>query len=150
MRQNESRLRAILLDKAGTQKVSDQDVISRFLNIRWRIETITHVPIYLMDRVAKLLRKANSKEQFAFFDGKFWSQLTQDERTKRVIAKIFDFVNLSILDFQVFGAEGMQVVDDKGRGTGKYLPPGLRHVEQALEASKGTSRTILRRNTLVA
>lgn len=49
LRQNESRLRTVILDKAGTEQVSDQEVIYKFTNLRRRIETIARLPTYCMD-----------------------------------------------------------------------------------------------------
>jgi len=136
LRQKESTLRTIILDKAGTQKVSDQEITSKFTNLRRRIESIVRLPIYRVNLEPVLSRKVDDKEVFAFFDEKLWGGLNQDDRKKRVTSKIFQLINKRILDFRIFGAEGLPV-ETKGDVPTKSLAYGLRHAEIALEVGGG-------------
>lgn len=86
------------------------------------------------------MRKTDSKEQLELFDDKFWRRLSRDERTKRVMAKIFDFIHFNILEYRLFGAEGLNIEtrDSKDGVTGiEYVDYALRLVERELEARGG-------------
>jgi len=135
LRHKESALRTIILDKAGTQKVSDQEIVAMFTNLRQRIQTIARLPVYRMDTASPSPRKMD-EQQASFFDNKVWDRLTAEERTSRVRAKMFLMILHRILDFRLFGAEGVTVDAREGCGSEKYIAPALRRIEEALQNHK--------------
>ncbi|KAK4450232.1 hypothetical protein QBC34DRAFT_461534 [Podospora aff. communis PSN243] len=135
LRHRESALRTIILDKAGIQKISDQEMVSRFARLCQRIQVIARLPAYRMDYVPESHELSDDCLQHEFFDDEVWGRLNPKERTNRVRAKMFAIIHSGILDYPLFGVEGLLMpASEKAelRHSGRSLDSGLRRVENAL------------------
>ena len=110
LQHTEATFRDIILDKAGTQKVSDTEIRDFFLAVRQKTQAISNNRAYDIYQDACIPRKATT-EVANFYDS--WRNYSIKERRQRMMSKIFDQLGTYILDYRCFGLEG-HLIRDKG------------------------------------
>ncbi|KAH8196245.1 hypothetical protein TruAng_009602 [Truncatella angustata] len=100
LRQKESQFRKMILEKAGTQKVSDQEVKDKFLGLRQRSQAIANGNYFDLGRIVK------PKDEQYLFSTKLWADLPPTDRKNRLNAEIYMILHKYILDAKCFGLDG--------------------------------------------
>ena len=154
MRVENDRFRSIILGQANTQKVSDDEVISRFAKIRQDIQRLARNPAYDLDRSVLPSREGQPtyRDMARFYSPENWEQLLPKDRVLRMRAQVFGLLYEGILAYHCFGLRGIEgLEDDEGRRSrtpreGRHsqwlgaIEPGLRAFERLLRQKKGESQ----------
>jgi len=135
--QKEHALRKIILDKAGSEKVSDQTMVSKFIGIRQKIQNIARLHHYHMDQ--PLLEKMEDPAVARFFEEEPWGWLTTGDRINRVRSMIFRIIRANFFNTPLFGLD-VCVTEDTLAGQDVDVESGLRVFENLLKERKGKSR----------
>ena len=128
-RQKEAQLRAVILEKASNQAVSDHEMISMFVSLRRQIQNIARLSIFDMRRPPTRLQTAAGDD--------FWTRLNREERVNRVRAELFDIIHDNFLGCPLFGLEGHADAATPDLGDMSLIAGGLRGFETALETKQG-------------
>jgi uncharacterized protein (UPF0335 family) len=132
MREKESALRTIILNKAGNQKVSDKEVKDMFLFLRQRVQIISSSGAFDVNRPLRF--NLDDRRQARFYDTKVWRNLSAGDRANRLKSHIFFKLHFHILDAKLFGMTGFGITGyDVGDRNKTYLvEPGFRRFESLL------------------
>lgn len=138
LREKEAMFRNMILDNAGTRKISDGEILERFVELRQHIQKISFSPLCLVDTNPAL--SAAQEEATAlskkFYKPAVWGDLRVSDRQFRLRAGIFEELHYHILDYDCFGLEGFQVSDGEKKVS---VEPGLRRFEHMLKDRQGKS-----------
>jgi sugar-specific transcriptional regulator TrmB len=122
LRQKQDSLRAMILDKSGNEKVSDEQVKEMFLRLRQRIQGI--VNRYYND-VSQILEETD-----ALFNHSLRKLPTTRDRKDHVRAKIFETLDNRILSYPCLGISGFELESCS-------VDKGLAQFESALRSNNG-------------
>lgn len=149
LREQSAVLRDIVLGQAGTQKISDDEVVQGFLKLRQTVQRLVHSLTDLLEEVPKLhVRHRERVEVVQFYYGRWGSWLPKD-RALQMRARVFQILHNNILKRDCFGLDGFEkdkvdgplALGKKGQrdplGT---IEPGLRRFESLLR-EKGKCRS---------
>lgn len=98
--------RNMIIDRTGTQEVTDREIADRFLSLRQQAQRIAHSKAYRVDRKDVALPSNPSEELVNFYN--LWrTKLEPSELTLRFRGKVFEILNQMILDQRCFGLVGV-------------------------------------------
>ncbi len=134
--EKETALRKMILDKAGTQRVSDEEVKVSFVAIRQKLQAIARSSAFDVEQRPRITGYYDRK-LVDFYEE--WESLTAKDRKSRLRAKIFGLLQEFILEQRDFGLSGYTTFVSVGNGLGRYEPmdAGLVHLEKCFEGQKG-------------
>ncbi|KAG8166056.1 hypothetical protein KVR01_004608 [Diaporthe batatas] len=124
--------REIFLAEAGKQKVSDDEVIQSFLNMRQRALALIKFKGLRFDQVPALERNAPHDLREFYGDGT-WASWSHTDRELHVRQKVFEILYRRILDAPCFGIEGLSDTQD---GKVTSVSRGLSGFEAMLKEKK--------------
>lgn len=141
LRGKEAMFRTIILDQAGVQKISDDEILQGFLKLRQDIQKLSRSASYLVDTNPTITaaQQETTPSLTSFYREATWGQLGLVDRRLRMRAKIFDELHFHILGYNCFGLQGFQ--SDVGALLGP-VEPGLRRFEVILQ-DRGGKRLFL-------
>lgn len=132
----------------GHEKVSHVTMVSKFLSIRQKIQGISVLPYYNMDK--RLSGAITNSDEDNFFSDQYWGSLTTEDRRNRFRAKMFHIMDQCFLIAPTVGLEGYEVKEgDETVDVGL----GIHLFEKPLDENKGKSfseplrRQVLESNT---
>ena len=99
----EDLFRGIIVDKASTQKVSDQDIISKFLSIRQLIQQVAHSKIFDYETPPHL--PPNAEDDMVNWYGLWKLGLSRKDLVHRTRGKIFRLLYEQVFVKRLFGLE---------------------------------------------
>lgn len=136
LRGKEAMFRTIILDQAGVQKISDDEILQGFLKLRQDVQKLSRSASYLVDTnpTISTAQEEATPSISSFYRAATWGQLGLVDRRLRVRAKIFDELHFHILGYNCFGLQGFQA--EVGALTGP-VEPGLRRFETILQDRGG-------------
>ena len=108
LQEKEARLRSIVLDKAGTQKISDGEIINNFTQLRQRVQTIVSSPIYLVDKLKHSGPSGSHRLDSGSQLYNLWKSglnLSTKDLSLRMRAELFRLLDMWILNCPLFGLE---------------------------------------------
>jgi hypothetical protein len=142
LRGKEAMFRTIILDQAGVQKISDDEILQGFLKLRQDIQKLSRSPSYLVDvnPTITAAQQETTPSLSSFYREATWGQLGLVDRRLRMRAKIFDELHFHILGYNCFGLQRFQA--DVGALLGP-VEPGLRRFELILQDRGGKSLFLL-------
>lgn len=135
-RQNESRLRSIILEKAGSQKISDVEMRDKFVSLRQKVQAIANSQGYDVENGPRRARGSMTPEMAEFFEVKAWGRLTPKDRKNSVMSHMFLMIYSHVLDRLIFSALVAEYImpEDVDQGS---VEPTLRRFERLLESNGG-------------
>lgn len=135
-RQNESKLRSIILEKAGSQKVSDVEVRDKFVSLRQKAQAIANSQAYDVENGPRRARGSMTPEMAAFYEVKAWSRLTPKDRKNLVMSHMFHMIHSYVLDRAIFSALVAEYImpDEADQSN---VEPTLRRFEKLMEVNGG-------------
>lgn len=139
LQEKESRFRDIILDKAGVQKVSDDEVRDAFLKVRQRVQGIMKTAYFgdLSIDKSQIADLSNDNSKLQFYR-KMDTLGTRKDRSLRARAKIFSMLYFRILSAPCFNISGPRIALKFGKDIDPAdLEDRLVDFEEALEQSKG-------------
>ncbi|EAQ84518.1 predicted protein [Chaetomium globosum CBS 148.51] len=141
LRGKEAMFRTIILDQAGVQKISDDEILQGFLKLRQDVQKLSRSASYLVDTnpTISTAQEEATPSISSFYRAATWGQLGLVDRRLRVRAKIFDELHFHILGYNCFGLQGFQA--EVGALTGP-VEPGLRRFETILQ-DRGVSENVI-------
>jgi len=128
LQQENEKLHDIVLNQAGTQKVSDDEIVQHFLKIRQSLQKLARNSSFSLDGELVVLEAIEDNAMAEFYDEANWGHLSVRDRAYRVRAKIFEMLNCNILSNQSFGSSG---IDSEG-----VIENGLQRLENSLKKRK--------------
>lgn len=134
LREKEGRFREIILDKAGTQKVSDHEVIIAFSTLRQQVQALVRNPAFNIDK-SPYLPVAPSEDMKLFYA--LWkSSLSAKDLSLRTRGQIFSLLDNYVLSRPLFGLDR---ADTETKETKHYydIELGLGQFEELLQAKNG-------------
>jgi hypothetical protein len=141
LQEKESRFRTIILDKTGNQQMSDNEIITAFVNVRQRAQGIIKAAYFGNMHVNKSklgdLQKDGSRAQFYnSLEG-----LKRKDRMLRARARMFRMLLVHILDNNWFGLIGVDVQTKDGKALDRGIENALADLEDYFKDRKGASRS---------
>ena len=139
LHEKEAKFRTIILDQAGVQKVSDDEILRGFLKLRQDIQKVSRNAFYLVE-TNPLLTSAQldaTPSLKTFYSPSAWGKLSVGDRRHRMRAAIFDELLISILDSDCFGLEESKNKAHEGKPRKGPIEPGLRRFERLLQERGG-------------
>jgi hypothetical protein len=141
LRGKEAMFRTIILDQAGVQKISDDEILQGFLKLRQDIQKLSRSASYLIDSnpIITAAQQETTPSLTSFYREATWGQLGLVDRRLRMRAKTFDELHFHILGYNCFGLQGFQA------DVGALLGPvelGLRRFEVILQ-DRGVSENVI-------
>jgi hypothetical protein len=113
VREEKARLRKIVLDKTGDQRVLDELVKDKFVSLRQKAQVIANSSAYDVNRPIAWGRAKIHR----VFDHKVWTRLTTKDRKDNLMAEIFDQLYFDVFDYKMFFRQ--VVPSDQGTGDRK-------------------------------
>ncbi|KAH6842400.1 hypothetical protein B0I37DRAFT_381842 [Chaetomium sp. MPI-CAGE-AT-0009] len=139
LRGKEAMFRTIILDQAGVQKISDDEVIQGFLKLRQDIQKLSHSSSYLVDSNPVFTTTQQDTMPASFYRESVWGTLSLGDRRLRMRANIFEELHFHILGYNCFGLDGFQA---DGAGLVGPVESGLQRFEHGLR-ELGVSESVL-------
>ncbi|KAK3291636.1 uncharacterized protein B0H64DRAFT_409635 [Chaetomium fimeti] len=141
LRGKEAMFRTIILDQAGVQKISDDEILQGFLKLRQDIQKLSRSPSYVVDTNPVLATgpQGTTSSLASFYRASAWGTLGLVDRRLRMRAKIFDVLHFHILGYNCFGLQGFQTNE---AGVLGQVEPGLRRFEYTL-TELGVSENVI-------
>ena len=128
-REESTRLRGIILERANTQAVSDDNVVTSFANLNTSIQKLVRSRWYSLN-VSPIDWDCREGPAMVEFYTQ-WAKLSAYDRALRMRAKIFEILFVNILSKNCFGLEGLE--DHKRPGTRARVGGPSVSVEHCLE-----------------
>jgi hypothetical protein len=128
-----NKLRAIVHDKAGVQKVSDDGIFQAFLWVGRKIRALAKSTALCVSQVPTLEPNA-SRHVKSFYGGGNWESWRHKDRELRVRNEVFHILHHFILGADCFGIEGYQAGDIERLGP---IAAGLSHLEDLAKKKRG-------------
>jgi len=143
LRTESVRLRSIFLGKAGTQKVTDDEVLQPFVKLRQAVQKLVSNQAYALTQdVVLSTNEAERGDMVEFYNTSGWDRLLLKDRKLRFRAKLFEFLHQDILATRCFGLNGFEMSDAEVeqvrmrrelRHSMGTIEPGLQRFERLLE-----------------
>ena len=132
-REESTRLRGIILERANTQAVSDDNVVTSFANLNTSIQKLVRSRWYYSLNVSPTNWDCREGPAMVEFYTQ-WAKLSIYDRALRMRAKIFEVLFANILSKNCFGLEGLEDHQRPGTRARRGGPPVsvehcLEHVE---------------------
>jgi hypothetical protein len=145
LREKEAMFRTIILDQAGVQKVSDDEILQGFLKLRQDIQKISRNSCFLVEASNIILSAQQMAEPFleSLYSPEAWGKLSVGDRRLRMHAVIFHELFVSILGSDCFGLEESKDKAHEGKPRKGPIEPGLRRFERLLQERGGKHSDIL-------
>ncbi|KAK3343435.1 hypothetical protein B0T25DRAFT_508243 [Lasiosphaeria hispida] len=150
LRQEAATFRSIILEEAGTQKVSDEEVVSSFSKLRQATQKLSRL-FPLNDKPSLSDKHQERAEVTEFYNPARWGSLSTKDQGLLIRAKIFEILYDRILVGACFGLDGFEksmALERPGGGReGKRDPqgtiePGLQRFERLLKEKNIRKSTI--------
>ncbi|KAH6614540.1 hypothetical protein B0J18DRAFT_439604 [Chaetomium sp. MPI-SDFR-AT-0129] len=137
----EAMFRTIILDQAGVQEISDNDILQGFLNMRQNVQKISRSSAYAVDTdpLLSATLEAAAPSVKKFYTSAAWRMLGVTDRRLRLRAKIFNELYAQILNSKCFGLLEVHTSDGDTKGP---VEPGLRRFESMLKERGVSDRLI--------
>ncbi|KAK4143974.1 uncharacterized protein C8A04DRAFT_11869 [Dichotomopilus funicola] len=141
LRGKEAMFRTIILDQAGVQEISDNDILQGFLNMRQNVQKISRSSAYAVDTdpLLSATLEAAAPSVKKFYASAAWGMLGVADRRLRLRAKIFNELYAQILNSKCFGLLEVHTSDGDTKGP---VEPGLRRFESMLK-ERGVSDILI-------
>jgi hypothetical protein len=134
LQEKEVRFREIILDKAGTQKLSDQEVVLAFSTLRQQVQALARNSAFKLDKSPSLPVK--SSDDMKLFYAIWKSDLPLKDLSLRTRSQVFSLLYHYILSRPVYGLDR---ADSETKGTKYYydIERSFGQFEGLLQAHKG-------------
>ena len=133
LQEKEARFREIILGKAGTQKVSDQEVVIAFSTLRQQVQALVKNTNFNLDK--KPLLPVNASEKMKRFYAFWRSHLPQKDLSLRTRSEVFSLLDQFILSRPLYGLKRA----DKTKETENcyHIEQSFGKFERLLQSQKG-------------
>lgn len=139
LKDSEAKLRDIILDKTGSQEVTDDDIRSNFLKLRRGVQDIVTKSKYFGEYKStkqKLANMPKDSSKMEFYDR--LSRLERKDRALRVRSRVFWMLNGCILGAKHFGLKQTRLqFGDSSKLDGERIGDALAEFEEVLIHAKG-------------
>ncbi|KFY82656.1 hypothetical protein V498_08517 [Pseudogymnoascus sp. VKM F-4517 (FW-2822)] len=129
----EVKFREIIVGKAGVQKVTDQEVIYAFANLRQQVQALSRNSVYKLDIDPRLSSK--STQIMRTFYNRWKGPLNAKDLAMRMRAEIFYMLDDNILSVRCFGLHETDGSKEQLRGYDS-VEKHLQRFEEILEDNK--------------
>lgn len=128
LKKEKNDLRNVILGQAGTEKISDEEIKSKFTSIRQKIQAITYSKAFRLGRSISVSSQCHP-EVHKFWDS--WNTLSTNDRAFIMRGKIFALVVDHVLGQNLFG------ISPTNNHDLQQIEPSLKALETFMNRSQG-------------
>lgn len=138
LQEKESRFRSIILDKSGSQSISDADIIDAFVKLRQKAQGVLKKEYFGQMAVNKSILSRYGKDHHArTFLAKIDSYPARKDRVLYARARVFRLLNTYIFQLNTFGVVGLPLKTKRKENVCQQMEDYLSSIEDFMKDEDG-------------